>query len=176
LKKAGIIFALVALTILTGCSKFSVECELVLQPRVMLSAGSDPLTPADMARAYVFYIDEKDYLTPAWRPQSYSDAEAGIIRHNSTGEILPFNLTGAQEADNYIHITLTKSPMVLVAVDPVNKIYAWRTFQYEISLERLYVPVLFRIYQKEQFREGDWTFVSEESENVTQEEQEDSER
>jgi hypothetical protein len=172
----GIIFALAALAVLTGCKKFSVECDLVLQPRVMVSSGSDPRTPAYMARAYVFYIDEKEYRNPSWRPASYADAEAGIIRNTRTDEVRSYNLAGAQGEDTYVHLVLTKSPIVLVAVDPVNRFYAWRTFQYEIPLERIFVPVVFRTYQTTPYKESDWTFASEEDENATQEEQEGSGR
>jgi hypothetical protein len=171
LKKAGIIFALVALTILTGCSKFSVECELVLQPHVMISSGSDPLAPAYMARAYVFYTDDREFLTPDRWPSSYADAEAGIIRHRTTGEGTSFNLMEAQGDDTYIHLTLTKSPMVLVAVDPINRIYAWRTFKYEIPLERIYVPVSFKAYQQTPYKENEWTVIKESDENAPPQEE-----
>jgi hypothetical protein len=173
----GIIFALTALAVLTGCKKFSVECELVLQPRVMISSGSDPLTPAYMARLYVFYIDEKDYQNPVWRPASYADAEAGVIRNTRTDEARSFNLAGAQGEDAYVHLVLTKSPMVLMVVDPVNRFYAWRTFRYEIPLERIFVPVVFRTYQTTPYTENrEWTFASETDENATQEGQEDGGR
>ncbi len=171
MKRAGVIFTLLALAALAGCKKFSVECELVIQPRVMVSSGSDPLTPAYMARAYAFYIDEREYLHPARKPASYADAEAGIIRHNTTGEVSSFNLSGAQGDDNYVHLTLTKSPMLLVAVDPVNRIYAWRTFQYEIPLERIFVPVTFKAFQLTPYRESDgWTVIKEADEKASQEE------
>ncbi len=163
---------LMALAGLAGCKKFSVECELVLQPRVMVSSGSDPLTPAYMARVYAFYIDENEYRRPSILPASYADAEAGVIRRGT--QVRSHNLMGEQQDDTFVRLVLTKSPVLLVAVDPVNRFYAWRTFQYEIPLERLYVPVTFRTYQKDRHKEGDWTFVSEASENATQEEQESS--
>ncbi len=157
---------MLAVAALAGCKKFSVECELVLQPRVMLSAGSDPRTPAYMARAYVFYVDEKEYLRPVRRPESYADAEAGIIRHVTSGEVTSYNLSGMQQGDNYIYLSLTQSPMMLVAVDPVNRIYAWRTFQYEIPLERIFVPVTFKAYQATPYKENEWTVVKESDENA----------
>ncbi len=136
----------------------------------MVSSGSDLLTPAYMARAYVFYIDKKEFLNPTRRPASYADAEAGIIRHISTGEVRSYNLSGAQGEDNYIHLPLTKSPMMLVAIDPVNRIYAWRTFQYEIPLERLFVPVTFKAYQQTPYTENLWRVVRERDEIASQEE------
>ncbi len=155
---------MVALLALAGCTKYNVECELVLQPRVMVSEGSNPLTPAYMARVYVWYIDKKEHLDHNWRPESYADAEMGVVRHRGTGEVWPFGLTGTQAEDGYVRIPLTSSPVLLVAIDPVNRLYAWRTFDFRIPLERVYVPVTFRTYYRpEQFpyRDGDWTVLRE---------------
>ncbi len=88
---------MVALLALAGCTKYNVECELVLQPRVMVSEGSNPLTPAYMARVYVWYIDKKEHLDHNWRPESYADAEMGVVRHRGTGEVWPFGLTGRRK-------------------------------------------------------------------------------
>jgi hypothetical protein len=149
---------------LAGCTKYSVECELVVQPRVMVSQGSDPLTPAYMARVYVWYIDQKDFLDNPWRPASYADADAGIVRHRTSGEVRSHGLVGTQsQEDGYIHIPLTNSPVVLVAVDPINRYYAWRTFEFEIPLERVLLPVTFRTYYQETqipYREEEWTIMN----------------
>jgi hypothetical protein len=161
---------------LAGCKKYSVECELVVQPRVMVSQGSDPRTPAYMARVYVWYIDEKEHLNNPWRPASWADADAGIVRHRSTGEVRSHGLAGTQsEEDGYIHIPLTSSPVLLVAVDPINRFYAWRTFEFEIPLERVLVPVTFRTYYNTTqipYREEEWTVMSEEKEKAPVEESE----
>lgn len=160
---------LMALAGLAGCKKFSVECELVLQPRVMISSGSDPLTPAYMARVYAFYIDDDEYLRPDMIPSSYADAEAGVIRNGT--QMRSYSLAGEQQDDTFVHLVLTKSPVLLVAIDPVNRFYAWRTFKYEIPLERIFVPVVFRTYQTEPYKESDWMIISEASENTTQEDE-----
>jgi hypothetical protein len=163
-----------ALVALAGCTKYPVECELVVQPRVMVSEGSDPLTPAYMARVYVWYINKKEHLDHKWRPESYTDAEAGVVRHRDTGEVWSFGLSGTQSGEKgYVHIPLTSSPVLLVAIDPVNKLYAWRTFEFRVPLESVLVPVTFRTYYRpEQFpyRDGDWTVLRSESENTPQEE------
>ena len=167
-----IIATIFALMALAGCKKYSVECELIVQPYVMVTSGSDVHTPGHLIRVYVFYTDEKNYLNPEWRPGSWADAEAGIIRHRTTGEERSHGLVGTQsDEDGYIHITLTSSPMLLVAVDPVNKFYAWRTFKYEVPLERLFVPVSFKIYQPP-YKEFEWNVASERSENAPQEDDE----
>ncbi len=212
------------LTALTGCSKYSVECELVVQPYVMITAGSDIHTPGYMVRVYAFYLEKaQEYLEdPDWRPGSYADAEAGLIRNIVSGEVRAHNLVGYQEwgdgtgqeggsqnnagensggdteegdegtgeegdegtgeegpgnevgggGDGFVHLTLTKSPVLLVALDPVNKFYAWRLFKYEAPLERIFVPVSFKIYQKDPYEENEWRVISlEREQNPAQEEE-----
>lgn len=154
-----------------SCTKYTVECELVVQPYVKITQGSGDNTPAYLARAYVYYIEEKEFLNPNWRPESYADADAGIIRHRTTGEIRSHGLMAGQGEDGFVRITVTSSPMLLVAVDPVNKFYAYRTFQYKIPLERILIPVTFKIYQGTQpYKETDgWTYAGEQNGDTPQE-------
>jgi hypothetical protein len=165
-KLTGTMFMLALGVVLASCARYDPECELVLQPRVMVSQGSDPLTPAYMARLYVWYITEREYLDNPWRPASWADAEAGVVRHRTSGEMRSFGLSGVQgEEDGFIHVPLTRSPVLLVAVDPVNRFYAWRTFEFKIPLERVLVPVTFRTYYNADqipYREEEWTVMSDE--------------
>ena len=156
---------------LAGCTKYTVDCDLTIQPRLMVSAGSDIKTPAIMARAYVWYVSEKEAYDQTWIPESYSDAEAGIVRHRTSGEERSYDLWGAQsEEDTYVHITITSSPMMLVALDPVNKMYAYRSFKYQAPIEQVVVPVTFKPYQQTPYKENDWIVISERDENDTGEE------
>jgi hypothetical protein len=164
------VLVVLLLSTLTSCKKYSVECELVVRPYVKITSGSDDHTLGYLIRVYAFYTDEKDYLNPRWRPASWVNAEAGLIRNVATGEVRSHDLMGGQSPeDGYVHLTLTSSPMVLVAVDPVNKFYAWRTFKYEVPLERLYVPVSFEIYQSS-YKKYEWNVASEKSDNTPPEE------
>lgn len=167
--------ATVAALLLAGCKAYSVECRLVVQPRVMISAGSDRLTPAYLARVYAWYVSEGDAEADEgygnWAPGSYADAEAGVVRHRTTGEVRSFGLMGEQGEDGYVRMTLTQSPVVLVAVDPVNRFYAWRVFEFPLPFrEPYYLPVTFRVYNASaEYEENDWTIVSLESETAVEE-------
>jgi hypothetical protein len=56
---------------------------------------------------------------------------------------------------------------MLVAVDPMNKFYAYRVFRYQIPLEKILVPVTFKTWQwEEPYKDGEWTFVSAQSETM----------
>lgn len=149
----------VVLCSVAGCKKYSVECELVVQPRTMISSGSGEFTPAHLARVYAFYVTETEARNQTWIPISYEDAEAGIITHRGTGEVRAHSLAGGQGDDTYVRLVLTRSPAMLVAVDPVSRMYAYRAFKYEIPLrEPLYVPVTFKVYQSSApYTENEWT-------------------
>ncbi|MDR2891323.1 MAG: hypothetical protein LBV18_07025 [Alistipes sp.] len=164
MKISGYIVAVV-LFLATGCSTFSPECELVVQPYAMVSSGSDIQTPAYMARVYAFYVDEREALEFSWQPDSYTDAEAGIVRHRTTGEVRSHGLAAGQGDDDYIHLVLSSSPVLLVAIDPINGLCAWRVFKYQMPLERVFVPVTFKSYQSTPYKENEWTFMSKNDKN-----------
>lgn len=163
-----------AVVALAGCTKYSVECELVVQPRVMISAGSGSSTPAYMARVYAWYIDDKDIAN--WRPGSYADAEAGLVRHRTTGEVRSHGLMAVQRTDfqsvedSYVHLIISRSPVLLVAVDPVNRFYGYRKFEYKVPWDRALVPVTFKTWQLS-YDEYGWKMISELSEQPSEEQE-----
>jgi hypothetical protein len=110
-----------------------------------------------MARVYAWYVSEADARDFNWRPESWADADAGVVRHKVSGEVRSHGQMARQGDDNYVHLTLSQSPVVLVAVDPVNKMYAWRVFKYEMPLSKIYVPVSFKAWLTERYKENDWT-------------------
>lgn len=126
----------------------------------MLTAqGSTPgVTPAYMARIYAFYITPEEMRLDTWAPESYADADAGIVRHLDTGERRAWDLVASQQdsADGWIHLVVTSSPVLLVAVDPVNRIWGWRTIEYFVPLPRLTIPVHFRAYETAPYTDSEW--------------------
>jgi hypothetical protein len=123
----------------------------------MTSAGSDIQNPAYMTRLYGWYIDEKDIMN--WRPDTFADADAGIIRHRVTHEVRSHGITASQLGEDiFISMIITRSPVLLVAVDPVSGMYAWRTFKYQIPLQTTRVPVSFKTYlDTYPYKENEWT-------------------
>ncbi len=98
-----------------------------------------------MVKMYAFYIPEGDIHN--WRPNSYAEAQAGIVTHQKSGKQRAHGLVAGQRDDNYIHLVITKSPVLLVTVDEFDKMYAWRTFEYEIPAAKVYIPVHFSTYK-----------------------------
>lgn len=149
---------------LAGCADFSVECEFIVMPRTMIAQNSSPDTPSYRARVYAFYNVGKDrtQVEKEWAPASYADAEAGIIRHKGSGEIRSYSLMGEQGDDTYVRLIMTSSPVVLVALDPVHRLYACGAFEYMPPMNRMQFPVHFQVWKQmeEYYKEGYWTIRS----------------
>ncbi len=131
---------------LTNCAKFSAECELIVKPRLKTSSSSADGVPAYDVRIYAFYnVGENQTEVERWRPASYADAEAGVIRRvDDPGNERLYNLMAGQGEDTYAHLVLSSSPVMLVAVDPVHRIYGWRFFQYMVPMPKMDIVVYFR--------------------------------
>lgn len=114
-------------------------------PRLSTAPGNPTGGTAFMVKMYAWYIPNGDIHN--WRPNSYAEAQAGIVTHATSGNKRSHNLVAGQGADNYVHIKITKSPVLLVAVDEFDEMYAWRTFEYEIPAPKVYIPVHFFTYR-----------------------------
>ena len=156
-----------------GCRKYTGECELTVKPRRLVVASSPDNGSAHQVRIYAFYIGqgtkESDVVEARnWRPMSYSDAEAGIITNIYTGETRSTGLFAEQGDDYSVRLTLSSSPVVLVAVNAMDRYYAWRAFKYEIPMPRMEIVVRFLLYQSTaetpEYADADWRVTSEQYE------------
>ncbi len=153
--------AAATLLFLGGCAKYNTDCELVVRPRVRPVQNSPQGGEAAyMVRVYTYYVSESD--KDGWAPQSYADADAGIVRNLDTGEVRGHDLMGEQGDDTYIHITLSSSPVLLVAVDPIDRFYAWRVFEYEVpQIDPVTMVLRFQLWEtRVQFTDSHWTMVN----------------
>ncbi len=160
--------AAIALLCISGCAKYTSDCELVVRPR-RLPVQSSPAAgdAAYEVTVFAFYVSEKDM--ERWAPQSYADAQAGQIRNLDTGEVRTFSLMGGQGDDTYVHLTLSRSPVVLVAVDRFDNFYAYRTFEYLVpQVNPVTMTLRFVLWKPEaQFTDSYWKVV-----NVAKQEEE----
>ena len=137
---------------LSGCAKYSAECELVIMPRLLKASNSALDTPAEQVRIYAFYnLGKYKGDVEKWRPASYADASEGVVSRNSNpDDFRIYNLMAEQSDegdDTYVRLVLSSSPVMLVAVDPVNRFYGWRVFEYMIPMPQVYMPVRFQIWK-----------------------------
>lgn len=179
-KRIAIFIATAVLLVLSGCAKYTTDCQLIIRPRVF-TMKPNPTWDGDaahMVRVYTYYISEDDMLNKTWAPASYADADAGIVRHADTGEVLSHGLIGEQDKeDTYVHLTLSRSPVLLVAVvaNSSYRFYAWRTLDYQVPLTGpVTIPVRFHLWEKNaQITDTYWTVVNADlQEQQAEEEQE----
>jgi hypothetical protein len=175
------LFVILLLSTFTSCVKYSPDCELVIRPRVYPQQSTRPGGEAGyLVRVYAFYIPEGDMDinndTSKWAPASYAEAAAGVIRHTETGAERVYGLMGEQGDDTYIHLTVSNSPVVLVAVDQINKFYAYRAFEYKPPLRQSITMTLqFQIwrpnttYPDVKFTDSYWTVVNGKAEEEREE-------
>ncbi len=158
-----IILSLVALLSFAECTKFSSECEFIIKPRLMVLDSSNPGNPAYMARAYAFYnIGKTRSEAEQWAPESFSEAQAGLITNKGSKDKRTYNLAGEQGDDTFVHLTLTSSPVMLVVVDPISRFYAYGVFEYKVPMPRMEIVVHFKEWLSEKpYQEVYWTVVSE---------------
>lgn len=144
---------------LAGCAKYSTEMLLIITPRSLPVQSSPPASPAYMITAYSYYIPADDIDN--WAPRSYAEAEAGIIRHAATGQARSHDFAREQGEDTFIRFTLSRSPVLLVAVDPINRFYAWRKFEYPVPIETMNIVLRFLLWRTEaRYTDSLWNIVN----------------
>lgn len=141
---------LLASVVLAGCVKYTAECEVVVMPRRMIVESSPRDGAAYMVRIYVFYIGKGKIIETDirdWRPMSYSDAEAGVVTNEKTGKKRYAGFYREQGDDSYVRLPLTSSPALLVAVNEMDGQYAWRSFEYDVPMPRIEIPLRFMLWK-----------------------------
>jgi hypothetical protein len=148
------------------------ETDLIIRPRIKISEGSaDAGEPAYQMRLYAWYISDKEKKDNEWVASSWEDADGGIITNTRTGERRSFEFLAEQpqielaegeelkDEDTYIHLTLTRSPVFLVAVDPINRFYAYRTLEMPKPMSWMRLTLMIRTW-KEREKWLEWTVTS----------------
>lgn len=150
--------AALAAALLTGCFKdVSYKTTYVLKP-LMQRVSGDLLEPVEGASAYAFDAD-----TAAWFVASYDDALSGVISLRSDPAQKRSDPTAVAEPDETfegrLRMKLGLRSQMVVAVDPVNRLYAYTQQKNAANLPYTYVTLLFRPYrQGTTYRDGNWIF------------------
>jgi hypothetical protein len=163
---------LLSVVALAYCGKGDYETDLIIRPRIKISEGSaDAGEAAYQMRVYAWYISKNERLNNEWQAASWEDADAGIITNVRTGERRSFEFLASQpeitlaegeellDEETYIHLTLTRSPVFLVAVDPINRFYAYRSLEMPKPMPWMRLTLMIRTW-KEREKWLDWTITS----------------
>lgn len=165
--------AALGLLCLAGCGKANYETDLVIRPRIR-RVDSSPAggEAAYQMRVYAWYIGEGEKVD-TWKAESWEDADAGIITNIKTGEKRSFEFMQEQpeielgegevldDEQTYLHFYLTRSPIFLVAVDPLNKFYAYRMLETPKPMPVQRVTLMLQLWRKEvSYKFLEWTIVN----------------
>jgi hypothetical protein len=170
---AKIVFMLLSVVALANCGGKAVyDTDLIIRPRIKISEGSaDAGEPAYQMRLYAWYISKGERMKNEWEARSWEDADAGIITNRRTGERRSFEFLATQpditlaegeelkDEDTYIHLTLTRSDVFLVAVDPVNRFWAYRPLEMPKPMPWMRLTLMIRTW-KEREEWFKWTVTS----------------
>lgn len=147
-----------ALWTFIGCYE-TVRVETMYTVRPYIQATStDGLDVMDYnAYGWGFYAD-----TAVYAVASYDDALEGIITSKVDGSKKSYDLIGDKVDQGQLEFLLTSMPVMLVVVDPVEKLYAWRHAQIAANLPIMNVPVFFRPWKESSlYIDTRWNMVNE---------------
>ncbi len=139
-----------------GCAKYTPDCEVIVMPRrAPVKASERKVEPAYQVKVFAYYMSEKEM--DKWAPKTYAQAQSGQVLNADTGEIRPYNLMAQQAGDTYVHVTISNSPVMLVAVNEYDKFYAWRMLKYEIPTAKLEIVLRFMLWETTApYKNSDW--------------------
>ncbi|MDR0906994.1 MAG: hypothetical protein LBM63_00055 [Rikenellaceae bacterium] len=167
-----IAFLLLSVLALANCGKGDYETDLIIRPRIKIAEGSAAEgEPAYQMRLYAWYISKEERFAGEWEASSWEDADAGIITNTRTGERRSFEFLATQpeielaegeqvkDEETYIHLTLTRSDVFLVAVDPINRFWAYRPLEMPKPMPWMRLTLMIRTW-REREKWLDWTVTS----------------
>lgn len=167
--KIGIL--LLSLAALCGCGKANYNTDFTIRPRIRrVESSPDGGEPAYQMRAYAWYIAESEQTQ--WMCASWDDAQSGIITNRLTGEQRVFEFLSQQpdfeveegeqvyDPDTYIHFDLTRSYVFLLAVDPLNRFYAYRYQYIPKPMPYMEITLMLQLWRTGTYEYLKWTIVN----------------
>ncbi len=155
------------------CAFWAVSCyddvtldtEYVLKPFVRV-LSDQAIEPQSGVVVYAFGVD-----STSWQVASYDDALEGILTSKSdpSDKMSTPLAVGAPytpidtlpESATWLTMSIQQPSVMLVAVDPANKLYAYRQQTLVENLDFIYVSVLFQPWRESnKFQEGSWWILN----------------
>lgn len=141
----------------TGCfKKVTMDCRYHVRPYYQAESGGIAVQGEGMI-AYAFAAD-----TTQWTVASYDDALNGVLTSKTSGEKRSDAMERVEQSDSTVVLQLTVTPVTIVVVDPINKLFGWRMTEVAENLPDLYVSITFRPWSvKKRYVEGPWRMNNE---------------
>lgn len=146
MRKIGyILLSALALSAVSCFKEVAFRTEYVLKP--LRQGTSDDRNPAVIpgATAFAFGAD-----TASWTVASYDDARAGVITSKSDPSVKQSVPLAASQpyvfegVEGWISLALNRERQMIVAVDPVDRLYAYTDQSIGVNLSPLYVSLVFQ--------------------------------
>ena len=145
MKAKRILPLLAAAALFAGCFKdVSYKTNYVLKPLAQAQTV-DPIEPFEGLKAYAFDADTVFYTVA-----SYEDALDGVIaRKDDLSDRIASPAATAEPCVRegtvgWVQMPLSAETQMVVAVDPINKVYAYTQQELGENLPNLYVSLIFR--------------------------------
>lgn len=142
MKAKRILPLLAAAALLAGCFKdVSYKTNYVLKPLAQAQTV-DPVEPFEGLKAYAFDADTAFYTVA-----SYEDALNGVIaRKDDLSDRIASPVAAAEPCVRegtvgWVQMPLSAETQMVVAVDPVNRVYAYTQQELDVNLPNLYVSL-----------------------------------
>ena len=162
MKAKRILPLLAAAALLAGCFKdVSYKTNYVLKPLAQAQTV-DPVEPFEGLKAYAFDADTAFYTVA-----SYEDALNGVIaRKDDLSDRIASPVAAAEPCVRegtvgWVQMPLSAETQMVVAVDPVNRVYAYTQQELDVNLPNLYVSLIFKPWKGFSYKEGNWSFYNE---------------
>lgn len=147
----------------SGCFKdTSIRTNYILKP-LSQALSTDPYTPFEGLKAYSFDAD-----TALYTVSSYEDALNGVISlkgRPSERITTPVSTSAPYEREGttgWVSLELRSPTQMVVAVDPVHRLYAYTQQEVEVNLPNLYVALPFRTWKEgNSYKDGNWSYYNE---------------
>ena len=147
----------------SGCFKdTSIRTNYILKP-LSQALSTDPYTPFEGLKAYSFDAD-----TALYTVSSYEDALNGVISlkgRPSERITTPVSTSAPYEREGttgWVSLELRSPTQMVVAVDPVHRLYAYTQQEVEVNLPNLYVALTFRTWKEgNSYKDGNWSYYNE---------------
>lgn len=147
----------------SGCFKdTSIRTNYILKP-LSQALSTDPYTPFEGLKAYSFDAD-----TALYTVSNYEDALNGVISlkgRPSERITTPVSTSAPYEREGttgWVSLELRSPTQMVVAVDPVHRLYAYTQQEVEVNLPNLYVALTFRTWKEgNSYKDGNWSYYNE---------------
>lgn len=163
MKRIGYILLTGLVLLVSGCFKdTSIRTNYILKP-LSQTLSTDPYTPFEGLKAYSFDAD-----TTLYTVSSYEDALNGVISlkgRPSERITTPASTSSPYEREGttgWVSLELRSPTQMVVAVDPVHRLYAYTQQEVEVNLPNLYVALTFRTWKEgNSYKDGNWSYYNE---------------